>query len=122
MTSSLGPSSHSVSLSPIVLAAFSIREHIASGGIAEVYRGLSTSGSLVAIKVIPLQHDSGTERKKILREMRIHETLKHDNILELIGGEQREREGNWPEGLYIVLSLASGGDLFDKIGENGLRP
>lgn len=40
-----------------------------------------------------------------MREMRIHETLKHKNILELIGGEPREQQGHYPAGLYIVLDL-----------------
>ena len=49
----------------------------------------------------------------------MHKALKHSYILEFLHSEivdrDREREGYVP-GLYILLELAVGGDLFDKIG------
>lgn len=95
---------------PTVLGSYTIREHIASGGNAQVYRALhAVTGRLVAIKVIPLQSGSDVEAKKVLREIRIHETLKHPAVLELVGGESKLRspDGVWPEGLYIVLDLGA---------------
>ena len=92
----------------MVLGQYRIREHIASGGMSQVYRALhSSTDRLVAVKVIPLDSTNEVEGKKVLREIRIHETLKHQNILELIGGESKARsaDGRWPEGLYIVLDL-----------------
>ncbi|GAA5986515.1 hypothetical protein JCM11641_005225 [Rhodosporidiobolus odoratus] len=77
--------------------------------------------------------------KQLVREMRIHETLQHRSILRLFGGETRDececqigadekttgggeqktsrrpRTMRWPAGLYMILDLAIGGDLFDKI-------
>lgn len=51
----------------------------------------------------------------------MHKALKHNYILEFIHSEiidrEREKEG-WVPGLYILLELAVGGDLFDKIGES----
>ena len=96
-------------VAPLVLGSYVIRELIASGGMSQVYRALhSSSDRLVAVKVVPLDStapDAEIQGKKMLREIRIHETLKHPNILELIGGESKRAEGRWPEGLYIVLDL-----------------
>ncbi|GJN93388.1 hypothetical protein Rhopal_006442-T1 [Rhodotorula paludigena] len=116
------------------------REHLASGGQSSVYRALNAdSDHLAAIKVVPLRLPAGrgaergtasmdpqvaAKAKQLVREMRIHETLQHRNILRLFGGETREEcavkaysggEQHWPAGLYMVLDLADGGDLFDKI-------
>ncbi|GAA5928355.1 hypothetical protein JCM1841_003539 [Sporobolomyces salmonicolor] len=114
------------------------REHIASGGQSSVYRSLNPhTAHLAAIKIVPLAvspadaaHDAQVQAKakQLVREMRIHETLKHRNVLQLFGGETRDQctvvqeypqgrrnETVWPTGLYMVLDLADGGDLFDKI-------
>ncbi|GAA6036460.1 hypothetical protein JCM8097_003518 [Rhodosporidiobolus ruineniae] len=112
------------------------REFLAQGGQSSVYRALNpTTNYLAAIKVVPLalspsQASSEREQaavqakaKQLVREMRIHETLQHRNILRLFGGETRDacevqdeqRRMAWPAGLYMVLDLADGGDLFDKI-------
>ncbi|GAA6025457.1 hypothetical protein JCM10207_005732 [Rhodosporidiobolus poonsookiae] len=113
------------------------REHIASGGQSSVYRALNpTTEHLAALKVVPLVVTQASEAaaiqakaKQLVREMRIHETLQHRNILRLFGGETREgcevelprekgrrpKRVDWPSGLYMLLDLADGGDLFDKI-------
>lgn len=50
----------------------------------------------------------------------MHKSLKHPYILDFIHHEiierDKERQGQVP-GLYMLLELAIGGDLFDKIGE-----
>jgi serine/threonine-protein kinase Chk1 len=46
--------------------------------------------------------------------------MKHDYILEFLYAEivDKDKEGDgWVPGLYMLLELAAGGDLFDKIGE-----
>ncbi|BGP57421.1 Chk1 protein kinase [Rhodotorula sphaerocarpa] len=109
------------------------REHIASGGQSSVFRALNPSTNhLAAIKVVPLnlpRSDPAAaaaggggmdpavaqKAKQLVREMRIHETLDHRNILRLFGGETRDEchvrsergtETSWPSGLYMVLDLA----------------
>lgn len=108
------------------------REHLASGGQSSVYRALNAdSDHLAAIKVVPLRLPAGggaeggtasmdpqvaAKAKQLVREMRIHETLQHRNILRLFGGETREEcavkaysggEQHWPAGLYMVLDLGA---------------
>ena len=50
----------------------------------------------------------------------MHSALKHKHILELIGAaklspEQAARGGYLPA-YYMLMEIAAGGDLFDKIG------
>ncbi|KAK0530660.1 Chk1 protein kinase [Tilletia horrida] len=60
------------------------------------------------------------DRRALQKEVQIHSVLKHKAVLEFIGAEeygskQRPIPSNTVPGLYIVLELAAGGDLFDKI-------
>ena len=64
--------------------------------------------------------------KELQKEVQVHKSLsKNEYILEFIHSEvvdkDKESEG-WVPGLYMVLELAIGGDLFDKIGESALAP
>jgi serine/threonine-protein kinase CHEK1 len=59
-----------------------------------------------------------TERKTLDKEMRVHTALKHDNVLEFYSAyivEPKKPSPYYP-GIYMLLELAAGGDLFDKIG------
>ncbi|ORY86703.1 kinase-like domain-containing protein [Leucosporidium creatinivorum] len=103
---------------PPTLFSYTIREQLATGGQATVYRARHPNGNLAAIKIVSLdlsQPSAQVKGKAVLREMRIHETLKHNAVLEMIGGEMREGGAGWPAGLWLLLALADGGDLFDKI-------
>jgi serine/threonine-protein kinase Chk1 len=56
--------------------------------------------------------------------MRIHAALKHTNVLEFINAvvvEFKHADLYFP-GIYMLMELAAGGDLFDKIGELQLSP
>lgn len=63
--------------------------------------------------------------KELQKEVQVHKALKNNYIIEFIHSEiiekEKEREG-WVAGLYVLLELAVGGDLFDKIGEQGVTP
>ena len=57
--------------------------------------------------------------KELQKEVQVHKSLKHTYILGFIHSEivDREQEGEgYVPGLYMLLELAVGGDLFDKIG------
>ena len=108
------------------------REYLAQGGQSIVYRALNhATNHLAALKVVPLDPAAASrpggqaesaelspamqqKAKQLVREMRIHETLDHKNILRLFGGETRQacvvetEKGTttaWPTGLYMVLDL-----------------
>lgn len=58
------------------------------------------------------------ERKTIDKEMRVHSALKHQNVLEFINAVvvELKHKHQYVPGIYMLLELAAGGDLFDKIG------
>ncbi|KAK4047311.1 Chk1 protein kinase [Microbotryomycetes sp. JL201] len=126
----------------VTVHGYTTREQLGAGGNATVYRAKANDGQLAAIKVIAFEHADSKQAehkwKLVVREVKIHETLKHANLLEFIAGEPRERHGVWPKGMYLVMQLgqlpqhargvrqplippnvhfsaADGGDLFDKI-------
>lgn len=57
--------------------------------------------------------------KELQKEVQVHKALKNPYILEFVYSEvydqEKEKLGYVP-GLYMLLELAVGGDLFDKIG------
>jgi serine/threonine-protein kinase Chk1 len=74
---------------------------------------------VAACKVIVLTPEtSEKERKTIEKEMRIHAQLKHSNILEFLDAAvvELKHQQHFIPGFYMLLELAAGGDLFDKIG------
>lgn len=50
--------------------------------------------------------------------MRVHSALKHTNVLEFYTAVvvELKHQLSYHPGIYILLELAAGGDLFDKIG------
>jgi serine/threonine-protein kinase Chk1 len=58
--------------------------------------------------------------KELQKEVQVHKSMKNPYILEFLHSEilekEKEKEGYMP-GLYLLLELAVGGDLFDKIGK-----
>lgn len=54
------------------------------------------------------------------KEIQIHGALKHDHIIELLNAATVEPDSaaasTYVPGVYILLEIAAGGDLFDKIG------
>lgn len=75
---------------------------------------------MAACKVVFItDQTTDKDRKTIEKEIRVHSLLKHIHVLEFINAvvvEQKHRDVFVP-GIYILLELAAGGDLFDKIGE-----
>lgn len=75
---------------------------------------------MAACKVISLtQATTEKQRKATDKEMRVHAALKHSNVLEFLNAvvvELKHAHLYFP-GIYMLMELAAGGDLFDKIGE-----
>jgi hypothetical protein len=90
-----------------------------------VFRAINDqTSSVAACKVVNLYISAalgyGTPNvKELQKEVQVHKAMKHDYILEFLHSEivdkGKEEEGLVP-GLYMLLELAIGGDLFDKIG------
>lgn len=77
---------------------------------------------VAACKVVPITPETTKqERKELNKEIQVHSSLKHINILDFINAAIVEPDGKsaWLPGVYMLLEIAAGGDLFDKIGECG---
>jgi len=60
------------------------------------------------------------DRKAINKEIQVHSALVHDNIIRLKDALILEDDGSskFIPGAYLLLEMAHGGDLFDKIGKS----
>lgn len=69
-----------------------------------------------------MQVASEEDIKLLKKEVQVHRTMKHGNVLEfmdsLLVDQRHQGLENAVPGLYMLLELAGGGDLFDKIGES----
>lgn len=99
------------------LGHFRIENHIASGGMGEVYRARDENlGRTVAIKILP--HSSAAEERRLIRfqrEARLLASVRHRNIA-TIHGLERDRD-TW----FIVMELADGATLANRL-KNGPLP
>ncbi|ORY34690.1 kinase-like domain-containing protein [Naematelia encephala] len=106
------------------IKGYRLGEEIGGGGFSKVFRAIDdTTCRIAACKVINLFISPtlgyGTPNvKELQKEVQVHKSLRHQYILEFLHSEvvdrDREAEG-WVPGLYMLLELAIGGDLFDKI-------
>ena len=74
---------------------------------------------VAACKVVTLTPETKPyDRKMIEKEMQVHSALKQINVLEFLNAVIVEANGKtrYHPGIYMLLELAAGGDLFDKIG------
>ncbi|UZJ54425.1 hypothetical protein CBS101457_003745 [Exobasidium rhododendri] len=112
---------------PVVLG-YQIAQQIGGGGFSRVFRAINPKAPVhrvAAIKVVsyavPSSHSlrpqHPPDRQALRKEVQIHAVLKHPNVLEFLGVEEHLKEGSgkYVPGLYMVLELGAGGDLFDKI-------
>ncbi|PPQ70460.1 hypothetical protein CVT26_013906 [Gymnopilus dilepis] len=101
------------------IVGYELVDKIGGGGFSSVYRAVNIEEHRVAAcKIIKLTEETTEkERKTIEKEMRIHAALKHENVLEFLNAvivELKHKETYVP-GFYMLMELAGGGDLFDKI-------
>lgn len=84
-----------------------------------VYKAVNSSGVIAACKVIAITRTTlASARKAIEKEVSVHGSLKHPNIIEMMAAMMVEDEDGvrYVPGAYLLLEMAHGGDLFDKIG------
>ncbi|KAM5543983.1 hypothetical protein V8D89_002600 [Ganoderma adspersum] len=103
------------------VAGFKIVKQIGGGGFSTVYQAVHPeSHRVAACKVVTITPDfSDWQMKSMEKECRVHTALKNRHILELIGAakltiDQAKRGGYLPA-WYLLMEMAAGGDLFDKI-------
>ncbi|TFK64215.1 Pkinase-domain-containing protein [Pluteus cervinus] len=101
------------------VVGYELVQQIGGGGFSTVFRAVDVEEHRVAAcKVIALtEQTTDKERKTIEKEMRVHSVLKHANVLEFLNAVVVELkfQKQFVPGIYILLELAAGGDLFDKI-------
>ncbi|KAF8319425.1 CAMK/CAMKL/CHK1 protein kinase [Clavulina sp. PMI_390] len=111
--------STSPNLNTYRIKGYELGETIGQGGFSTVYRAYDYKVQMVvACKVVPITKDTtDTQRKELHKEITIHSQLNHTNILQFYDSLVVENDGKnqIPPGVYILLELASAGDLFDKI-------
>ncbi|KAJ7189907.1 kinase-like domain-containing protein, partial [Mycena pura] len=101
------------------VVGYDLVQQIGGGGFSRVFRAVNIKDHRVAAcKVIVITpQTTEKERKTIDKEMRIHAELKHANILEFLNAVivELKHQHLYVPGYYMLLELAAGGDLFDKI-------
>ncbi|GLB36848.1 putative CAMK CAMKL CHK1 protein kinase [Lyophyllum shimeji] len=101
------------------VVGFTLVKQIGGGGFSTVFRAVNFEDHRVAAcKMIAFTEKStDVERKTIEKEMRIHSALKHQHVLEFFNAVvvEMKHQHLYVPGIYMLLELAGGGDLFDKI-------
>ncbi|KDN36029.1 hypothetical protein RSAG8_11115, partial [Rhizoctonia solani AG-8 WAC10335] len=100
------------------IGGYSIRDCIGGGGFSRVFRAINyETRATAACKVVLITSDTPpAQRKDLEKEIKVHSLLKHINVLEFLRCKTiEESESKYVPGVYMLLELASGGDLFDKI-------
>ncbi|KAA0252092.1 MAG: serine/threonine protein kinase [Acidobacteria bacterium] len=103
---------------PAVLGGYEVRNVIARGGMAVVYRAFDpAAGREIAVKrILPEAAEDPEFLDRFKHEVRIHSQLSHPNVLSLFGF------GVAAEGSFIAMELADGGSLRDLLDRAGPLP
>lgn len=109
---------------PTVLG-YQIVQLLGGGGFSRVFRAVNpdnTAHPQAAVKVVSYVSTTQRhpiDRRALQKEVQIHSILKHKNVLAFLGSVEyangSSAPSNYVRGLYILLELCAGGDLFDKI-------
>ncbi|KAF8060725.1 kinase-like domain-containing protein [Lyophyllum atratum] len=98
---------------------FTLVKQIGGGGFSSVFRAVHFEDHRVAACKMIAFTDKSTDvqRKTIEKEMRIHSALKHQHVLEFLNAVvvELKHQHLYAPGIYMLMELAGGGDLFDKI-------
>jgi hypothetical protein len=93
---------------------FKITDFLGKGGFGEVYRGVAqSSGTVVAIKLLPLGSLSSSDSKTaLLQEMRAAQYIRHPNVVEVLFFNDGTSSQIGP---YVVMEYVSGGSLANAL-------
>ncbi|QRV91004.1 Serine/threonine-protein kinase [Ceratobasidium sp. AG-Ba] len=98
---------------------YTIRDCIGGGGFSRVFRAINyETRATAACKVVLITSETpSSQRKDLEKEIKVHSLLKHVNVLEFYRYKaiEESESSKYVPGVYMLLELASGGDLFDKI-------
>lgn len=101
------------------ILGYELIQQIGGGSFSSVFRAVNIENHQVAAcKVIFIKEQTtDKERKVVEKEMKLHKLLKHKHVLEFLHAAVVERKYKdcYVPGIYMLLELAAGGDLFDKI-------
>jgi serine/threonine-protein kinase len=100
-----------------LVAAYDFERELGRGGMAVVYAARArATGAVVAVKLIPpaLAVAVGVERFR--QEIRIASSLDHPHILGVLDSGEADGE------LYLVMPLAAGGSLRNRLDREGQLP
>ncbi|KAG1719656.1 kinase-like domain-containing protein [Suillus lakei] len=101
------------------ILGYELIQHIGGGTFSSVFRAVNIeSHQVAACKVIFIKEQTTErERKAVEKEMKLHKLLKHKHVLEFLHAAvvERKYKEHYVPGMYMLLELAAGGDLFDKI-------
>eukprot|EP01059_Diplonema_ambulator_P011214 TRINITY_DN21172_c1_g2_i2.p1 TRINITY_DN21172_c1_g2~~TRINITY_DN21172_c1_g2_i2.p1 ORF type:complete len:425 (+),score=62.36 TRINITY_DN21172_c1_g2_i2:186-1277(+) len=88
---------------------------LGKGSFASVYEGLTSTGRMVAVKVIDLGAEGACQEDvdALTRELDLMQTLRHTNIIKLEGFHTT------PTSMHIFMELAPGGSLSSLIKRFG---
>jgi serine/threonine protein kinase len=89
---------------------FKTLDFLDSGAFGEVYRAVGeTSGTIVAIKLLPIGELSSNEsRIALLNEVRAAQQIKHPNVVQVLSVNDGSSSQIGP---YVVMEYVSGGSL-----------
>jgi serine/threonine protein kinase len=89
---------------------FKITDFLGNGAFGEVYRAVGeTSGTVVAVKLLPIGALASTESKvALLNEIRTAQQVKHPNVVQVLYVDDGSAS---PVGPYVFMEYVSGGTL-----------
>lgn len=90
---------------------FEMMEQIGKGGFATVFvckkRGTDNKYAVKVVDIRPLRMKESFKPAQLHREVEIMRKLRHPNIIEFIGSQER------PDSLLMVMEYAPGKELFE---------
>lgn len=106
------------SLSGQIIDGYKVGDKLGDGAMGEVYKAHDSSRNVdVAMKVLRgrfVQDEAFHQRFE--REVKLMESLKHENIMPIMG------YGNFGEGLYFTMKLVEGASLIELMEQQRLTP